>query len=139
MWVVQPRHALARRILLPIYARDQLIFFAVLGSIVVLGAAFDPGLALYIGIGGYVGAMLTMEVTTPSWLLLPVQCHQRVVELLDGSQFLRRRGNGEEWINARGRLYRWESDTLRLHRVADGVSVTGSNRDLQIIAAQVRS
>lgn len=140
MWAVEPRYPLIRRMLFPFYGRDQLLFFfLMLAVVLVLVATLERHLALYMGVGGYVGAMLVMEIMTPSSLLLPSDYEQRVVQTFNGAPALKRIGNGNEWINERGRLYRWDSDTLRLIRVANGVLVTGGHRDLQILVAELRA
>ena len=126
-----------RRIFFPIYGLDQLLFFAGLAVLALLVATYDPHLALYVGVGGYVGAMLTMQVSTPSALLLPAGYEQRIVQILDAARFLKRTGNGDEWMSSRGRLYRWNSDVIRVERRADGVLVTGRHYDLQLLAAKV--
>jgi len=137
-WTVQPRFGLLRRILFPVYGRDQLIFFAVFAIIaVIMFAAFDAKLALYMSVGGYVGAMVMMEVSTPSSLVLPVEYERQVVEYLDRARFLKRTGSGLKWINARGRMYRWDTDTIRLERIPDGMLVTGGHYDLGLIAEEV--
>jgi hypothetical protein len=135
--VVQPQYRLARRLLFPIYGRDQLIFFAVFAVLVALGATINPELALYMGVGGYVGAVIMMEISTPSSLLLPADCEKRVVRFLDDAPLLKPTGNGDEWISSTGRMYRWDSDTIRLKRITKGVLVTGRHYDLQLIADEL--
>ena len=138
MWVVVPRYPLLRRILWPVFGRDQLVFFAVIAAAAIAVIALvDVG--IYTVVGGYVGAMLVMEITTPSSLLLPLDCEERVVQFFDAAPFLRRTENGQEWINNRGRLYRWDSDTLHLARLPNGLLVTGGYRDLQILLDELRA
>jgi len=132
--VVRPSYGIIRRALLPIYASDQLIFFALAALPFVWLATLNPRLALYMGIGGYIGAMLTMQRSTPSSLLLPHGNKRRVIELLDASRFLKRTDHGNEWVSTRGRLKRWSTDTIRLHQTRAGLLVTGRLLDLQIIA-----
>lgn len=137
-WVVQPQYGLLRRLLFPAYGRDQLIFFAVFALVVILlFAIVEAKVAIYMSVGGYVGAMLVMEISTPSSLLLPLDCENQVVQILDGARFLKRIGEGKEWMSARGRMYRWDSDTIRVERTADGLLVTGRHYDLQLIADDV--
>ncbi len=135
--VVRPSHGVVRRVLLPIYALDQLIFFAVMAVPFIWVASVEPRLALYMGVGGYIGAMLTMQRSTPSSLLLAPDQEMAVIEVLDGSRFLKRTGHGDEWISTRGRLKRWSTDAIRLKRTPTGVLVTGRLWDLQILAHRV--
>ena len=137
--VVRPSYGAMRRALLPIYASDQLIFFALAALPFILLATLNPRLALYMGIGGYIGAMLTMQRSTPSSLLLPHGAEPRVVELLDASRYMERTDQGGEWVSTRGRLRRWSTDTIRLNRAPDGLLVTGRLLDLQIIAHKLAS
>ena len=135
--IVRPSYGAVRRALLPIYAPDQLIFFALAALPLIWLATVDPRLALYMGVGAYLGAMLTMQRSTPSSLLLAHGQERRLINLLDGSSFLKRTGNGDEWVSTRGRLRRWSTDTIRLRRTPAGVLVTGRLIDLQIIAHQL--
>ncbi len=135
--VVRPTYGAIRRALLPIYAADQLIFFALAALPLIWLATVNSRLALFMGVGAYVGAMLTMQRSTPSSLLLAHGQKRRVIELLDGSHFLERSGSGDEWVSTRGRLRRWSTDTIRLRRTPAGVLVTGRLIDLQIIAHQL--
>lgn len=84
MWEVEPCYGLLRRILFPIYGQDQLIGFGALSVPFLLIVAFDPELALYMGVGAYLGAVLMMQGSTPSRLLLPSDSAERVVRLFDG-------------------------------------------------------
>ena len=132
--VARPSYGAIRRALLPIYASDQLIFFAIMALPFIWFATVNGRLALYTGVGAYVGAMLTMQRSTPSSLLLDVQQKARLIEFLDTSRFLRRSGNGLEWISTHGRLKRWSTDRIRVQRTPTGLLVTGRLIDLQIIA-----
>jgi hypothetical protein len=120
--------------LLPIYALDQLVFVALVALPFVWLSSVNPRLALYMGIGGYIGFMLTMQRSTPSSLMLAPNQEDRVIELLDGFRLLRRTGNGLEWVTRLGRLKRWSTDKIRIQRTPTGVLVTGRLLDLQIIA-----
>ena len=135
--IVRPRFSLARRILFPIYGRDQLIFFSVLLLAALVAAVFDPMLALCMGVGGYVGATIMMEISTPSALLLPAGCEARVVRFLDEAPLLKRTNNDNEWMSSLGRMYRWDSDIIRLSRTRDGLLVTGRHYDLQLMAEEL--
>ena len=135
--IVRPSHGALRSALLPIYATDQLIFFALAALPFIWLATVNTRLALYTGAGAYVGAVLTMQRSTPSILLVRRDQEWRVVELLDGARLLQRTGNGEEWISKRGRLRRWSTDAIRLQRTDAGVLVTGRRIDLQIMADEL--
>jgi hypothetical protein len=135
--VVRPRYSVARRILFPIYGRDQLIFFSVFLLAVLVAAVYDPKLGLYMGVGGYVGSMIMMEISTPSALLLPADCEERLVRLLDEAPLLKRTDNSNEWMSSTGRMYRWDSDIIRLCRTADGLLVTGRHYDLWLMAEEL--
>jgi hypothetical protein len=132
--IARPSYGAIRRALLPIYASDQLIFFIVMALPFIWLATVNSRLALYTGVGAYVGAMLTMQRSTPSSLLLAIQQEPRVIEFLDSSRFLKRSGNGLEWISTHGRLKRWSTDKIRVQRTPTGLLVTGRLLDLQIIA-----
>ena len=137
--VVRPSYGAIRRALFPIYASDQLIFFAIAALPFIWLASVNPRLALYTGVGGYVGAMLTMQRSTPSSLLLDIREEPRVIEFLDNSRLLKRTGDGLEWISTLGRLKRWSTDMIRLRRTPTGILVTGRLLDLQIIARRMGS
>src|SRR5690348_11208769 len=132
--VVRPSYGAIRRTLLPIYASDQLIFFAIAALPFIWLATVNTRLALYTGVGAYIGAMLTMQRSTPSSLLLDVRQESRVIEFLDNSRMLKRTGNGLEWVSKLGRLKRWSTDKIKLRRTPAGILVTGRLLDLQIIA-----
>jgi hypothetical protein len=132
--IARPSYGAIRRALLPIYASDQLIFFIVMALPFIWLATVNSRLALYTGVGAYVGAMLTMQRSTPSSLLSAIQQEPRVIEFLDSSRFLKRSGNGLEWISTHGRLKRWSTDKIRVQRTPTGLLVTGRLLDLQIIA-----
>jgi hypothetical protein len=137
--VVRPLYGPIRRALFPIYASDQLIFFAIAALPFIWLASVDQRLALYTGVGAYVGAMLTMQRSTPSTLLLDPRDETRVIEFLDNSRLLKRTGNDLEWISTLGRLKRWSTDKIRLRRTATGILVTGRLLDLQILAHRIES
>jgi len=137
--IVRPSYGAIRRVLLPIYARDQLVFFAVAALPFIWLATANPRLALYTGIGAYGGAMLTMQRSTPSSLLLDVREEARVIAFLDNSRMLKRTGNGLEWVSTLSRLKRWSTDKIRLRRTPTAVLVTGRLLDLQIIAHRMQS
>jgi hypothetical protein len=120
--------------LLPFYASDQFITLAIASIPLLWLATANPRLGAYMAIGAYVGGVVMIQRSTPSSLLLRTNDKPSVIELLDGSRFLRRTGNGDEWISTRGRLKRWETDTIRLKQTARGLLVTGGLRDLRIIA-----
>ena len=126
-----------RRALLPIYGMDQLVLLIVAGLPLIWLATQNPRLALYLGVGGYVGAVLSMQRSTPSSLLLRGEDERRVVDMLDASPFLRRTGNGIEWISTKSRLSRWSTDTIRLRRTSAGTLMTGRLIDLQSVAHQL--
>lgn len=132
--IVRPCFGLLRRALLPIYAFDQLVTYAVLAVPLLWLATVDPRLALYAGVGGYIGANVMQHRSTPSRLLLAANQEHRVVRFLDGARLLKRTGNDDEWISTHGRLKRWATDVIRLKHTANGLLVTGRLMDLQIIA-----
>jgi hypothetical protein len=136
--VARPSYGAIRRALLPIYASDQLIFFILIALPFIWLATVNSRLALYTGVGAYIGAMLTMQRSTPSSLLLDVQQQARVIELLDSSRFLTRTGSGLEWVSTYGRLKRWSTDKITVQQTTNGVLVTGRLIDLQIIAHQMK-
>jgi hypothetical protein len=123
--------------LLPIYGLDQLAFFVAGAMPFILLATVNPRLALFLAVGAYVGATLTMRRSTPSSLLLPSGEERRVIDLLDRSRFLHRTGNGNEWMSNRGRLRRWDTDTIRVQRTPAGTLLTGRLIDLQTVAHQL--
>ena len=137
--VVRPCHGAIRRALLPIYAWDQLITFFLIALPFLWLATVDPRLAIYTGVGAYIGIIVTQHRSTPSRLLLASNQERRVVDFLDGSRLLKRTGNGDEWISTHGRLKRWDSDIIRLQRTANGLLLTGRLIDLQIVARQVEA
>lgn len=69
---VLPCYGRLRRTLLPIYGIDQLVFAAVVALPFICLAWVNPKLALYIGIGAYIGFVVTMQRSTPSSVLLSV-------------------------------------------------------------------
>ena len=135
--VVRPCYGAIRRALLPIYATDQLITFALVAMPFLWLVTVDRQLAAYMGVGAYIGAMLVMQRSTPSSLLLLEDQEHRIIEVLDRSKFLRRTGSGYEWMSTRGRLKRWDTDTIRMQHTPGGMLITGRLIDLQIIAHQV--
>ena len=136
--VVQPSYGFFRRALLPIYGMDQLAFFLVAGLPLIWLAARNTQLALYLAIGAYLGAVLSMQRSTPSSLLLGSQDEHRVVTMLDHSPSLKRTGTGNEWVSARSRLRRWNTDTIRLQHTPAGTLLTGRFVDLQTVAHQLK-
>lgn len=92
--VVRPSYGAVRRVLLPIYALDQLITFALLALPFLWLGTVNPRLTIYTGVGAYLGFMLTRQRSTPSTLLLDPHEESRVVEFLDNSRLLKRTGNG---------------------------------------------
>ena len=139
MWSVQPRYGVARRVLFPVYGRDQLLAWSLLVVLLIGIAVFDAELALYIGVGAYIGGVLMMNLSTPASLLLPAACEQNLVQLLDDAPALERIANGEAWVPRGGRLKRWASDTVRLRQTTEGLLVTGRTFDLRQIAQQLKS
>ena len=135
--VVQPSPGVLRRALLPIYGMDQLLLLIVAGLPLIWLAAQNPRLALFLAVGGYVGAVLSMQRSTASSLLLRGEDEHRVVDMLDASPFLRRTGIGIEWISTKSRLRRWSTDTIRLRRTSAGTLMTGRLIDLQSVAHQL--
>ena len=132
--VVQSRYGLVRRMFFPFYARDQLITLCVIALPFLVLATTDLRLALYTGIGAYLGMVVTQHRSTPSSLILPGNCEARVIAFLDQSEFLKRTGNGLEWMSTRGRMMRWDTDKIRLMRKDSDIQITGRLIDLQIIS-----
>jgi hypothetical protein len=137
--VVRPAYGALRRALLPIYARDQLITVALLALPFLWLTTVNPRLAAFTGVGAYIGVILTMQRSTPSRLLLASDQERQIVVFLDNARFLKRTGEGDEWMSTRSRLKRWDTDAIRVRRTPTGVLVTGRRVDLQIIAQQLRA
>ena len=127
---VQPRYGALRRTFLPIYGMDQLIFVAVVALPFIWLALEDPTLALFTGLGAYIGFVSTMQRSTPSSLVLPARDEHRVAAILDRSPFFKRNGDGK-WDSTNGRLKRWDTDNIRIERNAETVRLTGRQIDLQ--------
>jgi hypothetical protein len=127
---VLPRYGALRRALLPIYGLDQLVFVLLVSLPFACLAWVSPKLALYTGIGAYIGFVSTMQRSTPSTLVLPASDERRVAALLDRSPFFERRAAGE-WDSTKGRLHRWGTDNIRLEGNGETVRLTGRQIDLQ--------
>ena len=130
---VQPRHGTLRRTFLPIYGMDQLIFVTVVALPFVWLAFENAKLALFTGLGAYIGFVSTMQRSTPSSLVLPARDEPRVAAILDRSPFFERNGDGK-WDSNKGRLKLWDTDNIRLERNGKTLRLTGRQIDLQKIA-----
>ena len=128
---VQSRYGTLRRTFLPIYGMDQLIFVAVVALPFIWLASETPKLALFTGLGAYIGFVSTMQRSTPSSLVLPAHDEHRVAAILDRSSFFNRNGDG--WDSTKGRLKRWDTDNIRIERNGGTVRLTGRQIDLQKI------
>jgi hypothetical protein len=135
---VLPRYGTLRRSLLPIYGADQLVFVALATVPLIWLASVNPKLALYTGVGAYIGFVATMQRSTPSSVLLPATDERRVAAILDRSPFFERKGDGE-WNSTKGRLHRWNTDNIRLLRNGETLRLIGRQIDLQKIVALLRS
>ena len=135
---VLPRYGPLRRSLLPIYGLDQLIFVTVAALPFIWLASVNPELALYTGIGAYIGFVATMQRSTPSSVLLPATDEPRLFEILDRSRFFERKGDGE-WNSTKGRLHRWDTDNIQLQRNGETLRLIGRQIDLQKLVAQLGS
>ena len=129
---VLPSYGTLRRILLPIYGIDQLVFVAVLALPFLWFAWVNPKLALYVGAGAYIGFVSTMQRSTPSRLQLPASDERSVAAILDRSPFFERTGDGQ-WNSTKGRLNRWDTDNIRVVREGQTILLTGRQIDLQKI------
>jgi len=129
--VVRARYGPLRRTLLPIYGVDQLVTFSLLAIPFVLLATVNPRLAMFTGLGAYVGVATTMQRSTPSSLMLAATEEQRVAEILDGSPYFKRAAHGTGWDSTKGRLQRWDTDNIRLERTGNTICLTGRQIDLQ--------
>lgn len=129
---VRPRYGTFRRAFLPIYGMDQLIFVCVVALPFIWLAFENPKLALFTGVGAYVGFVSTMQRSTPSSLALPARDEHRVAAMLDRSPFFERNGNGK-WDSTKGRLKRWDTDNIRVERHGETLRLTGRQIDLQKI------
>jgi hypothetical protein len=135
---VLPIYGTLRRALLPIYGIDQLIFVALAALPFIWVASANPKLALYTGVGAYIGFVATMQRSTPSIVLLPAADEQRLAAILDDSPFFERKGDGA-WNSTKGRLHRWDTDNIHLQRNGQTVRVIGRQIDLQKIVAALGS
>lgn len=135
---VEPTYGTLRRILLPIYATDQLLFAAVfmVAPLAVLAWA-KPELALYAGVGGYIGFVSSMVRSTPSSLVMPIGEEQRVAALLDSSPFFER--TDDCWNSTKARWRRWDTDNIRIQHFGQTLRLTGRQIDLQQLSKLLRS
>lgn len=133
--VVQSRYGAFRRLLLPIYGLDQLVFVAIAALPFAWLATIDATFALYAGVGAYVGFVLTMQRSTPSVLWLSAKDEKRVTEILDRSTYFERTTDGHGWNSTKGRLNHWDTDNLRLRRSRDTIQLTGRQIDLRQIVS----
>ena len=137
---VKSEHGLVRRLLIPIYGLDQLLTLAVCGFALLFLSFLEGwsiGRAAPGAIGAYVGFIVTTWRSTPCRLLVPLAKEQAVATVLDNSRLIERTTDQNEWVNVRGRLWRWDTDTLRLMKTPNGLLVTGRRYDLNIIANRV--
>ena len=135
---VLPRYGTLRRSLVPIYGIDQLIFVGVIALPFVWLASVNAKLALYTGLGAYIGFVSTMQRSTPSSLLLSARDEQRVAAILDRSPYFERNGD-DGWNSTKGRLRRWDTDNIRVERNGQTVRLTGRQIDLQKIVMLLAS
>jgi hypothetical protein len=129
---VQPRYGILRRTFLPIYGLDQLVFISIVALPFVWLAFENPKLALFAGVGAYIGFVSTMQRSTPSTLVLPAGDERRVAAILDRSPFFKRNGDNG-WDSTKGRLNRWGTDNIRLEREGETMRLKGRRIDLQKI------
>jgi hypothetical protein len=137
MGVVKPRHGLLRRALFPIYALDQLIAHILFALPIIWLSTVNSELAVYAGVGAYVGSMIAMQPSTPSTLLLPLAREADIIDFLDASPFLRRTGEANCWMSTASRFGRWDTDIIRVQAAPHGVVITGRLIDLDIMAYQL--
>lgn len=135
---MQPRYGTLRRTFLPIYGIDQLTFVSVVSLPFIWLALENPKLALFTGVGAYIGFVSTMHRSTPSTLVLPARDEHRVAAILDRSPFFERNGDGK-WDSTKGRLKRWDTDNIRVERNGETVRLTGRQIDLQKIVFLLES
>lgn len=81
---------------MPIYALDQLIAFGLLALPLLWLTSVNWRLAPFAAVGAYVGAVLTMQRSTPASMLLAHEQEGRIVDLLDGARLLKRSGEPDE-------------------------------------------
>ena len=135
-------YGLARRFLIPIYGLDQFLTLAGFGIALLflcLRNGWSSGLGVSMAIGAYIGFVIAMGRSTPCSLLLPASEEHAVAAVLDNSRLLKRTSHFNEWMSVRGRLQRWDSDTIRLTMTPNGLLVTGRRYDLTIIANRIET
>jgi hypothetical protein len=131
--IVEPRYGILRRTLLPVYGLDQLVFIGLVALPFLWLASVNPKLALFTGVGGYIGFVGSMERSTPSSLVLPSSEEPRVAAILDRSPFFERTTDRQGWNSTKSRLRRWDTDNIRLERKGEAMRLTGRQIDLRKI------
>lgn len=134
---VASKYSLVRCVLFPIYATDQLltmVLCAFAPLLVYFWSGWNDAVAVPSALGAYIGIIIAMWRSTPCSLLLPADKETAVVALLDNSRLIRRTPRHNEWMSVRGRLRRWDTDTIRVTPGPSGLLITGRRYDLTIIA-----
>jgi hypothetical protein len=128
-------------IFLPVFNWGQaglvLILVSVLGLITIFS---DPLLALYVGIGAYVGMVLNTHMRG----LAPdeIEIHEREIgpisKMLNSEPFITPVGD-RVWAPSRYKSWLWESDRVSIRENGRGqFRLKGRRRDLRIIITKIR-
>lgn len=125
------RQSLIRRIALPIYGLDQLLYVLLIPIIAALFclliADFRP--IVFMCIFGYIGYVISMFRSSPSSLSIPLSKVADITSWLDNSRYLMN-VDANKWIQRKPRILRWNTDTLEIERRDNGAVLYGRYLDL---------
>ncbi len=121
---------------MPVYNAGQAIFILlVFVALVLLGLFSDPVLAVYVGVGAYLGSVASALLLG----LYPMQAEideaeaARVAEWLDSSSLLERIGS-RVWAGRHYRSHFWASDWIRIDAIpgASRLCLSARSRDMRL-------